>query len=133
MLPSRIPVQITANGGRAHSEFRLAARGFSGRALIGMPASYWLLLIFLLLVYANTPFVLPAAEIVRPAKLVAGLALLTLIGETVFGQRQLRLAWPEGALLIGFVAAAALSCLTALWPRYAAEGVEDLAKMALTY
>jgi O-antigen ligase len=106
---------------------------FSDPAATAMPASYWMLLAFLLLVYANTPFVLPAAEILRPAKLVAALVLLTLIGETMFGQRRLRFAWPEGGLLIAFLAAATLSCLTALWPGYAAEGVADLAKMALTY
>src|ERR1700730_15166771 len=93
-----------------------------------LPASYWLLLVFLLLLYANTPFVLPAAEVVRPAKVVAALAPLAFICETVFGKRELRFAWPEGGLLIGFLAAAALSCLTALWPGYAADGVADLAK-----
>ena len=44
---------------------------------------------------------------------------------TLFGKRELRFAWPEGGLLIGFLAAAALSCLTALWPGYAADGVAD--------
>ena len=76
---------------------------------------------------------LPAAEVLRPAKVVAGLALLALISETIFGNRKLVFAWPEGGLLIAFLAAAALSCVTALWPGYAADGVEDLAKMALAY
>lgn len=98
-----------------------------------MTASYWLLLVFLLLLYANTPFVLPAAEVIRPAKMVAALALVALIAETVFGKRALRFAWPEGGLLIAFLAAAALSCLTALWPGYAADGVADLAKMAVVF
>jgi hypothetical protein len=98
-----------------------------------MPASYWLLLAFLLLIYANTPFIFPAAEVIRPAKLVAALVIVSLIGETVFGGSKLRFAWPEGGLLIAFLTAAGLSCLTALWPGYAADGVADLAKMALTY
>jgi O-antigen ligase len=98
-----------------------------------MPASYWLLLAFLLLVYANTPFIFPAAEVIRPAKLVAALVVVSLIGETVFGGSKLQFAWPEGGLLMAFLAAAGLSCVTALWPGYAAEGVADLAKMALTY
>jgi putative inorganic carbon (hco3(-)) transporter len=38
-----------------------------------------------------------------------------------------------GRLLVAFVGAAAISCLTALWPGYAADGVADLAKMALTF
>jgi putative inorganic carbon (hco3(-)) transporter len=133
MLLSSPSIPIVATGGRADSRSQFAPCRSSGEAAVRMPASYWLLLAFLLLVYANTPFVLPAAEILRPAKLVAALVLLTLIGETMFGQRKLLFAWPEGGLLIAFLAAAAFSCLTALWPGYAADGVADLAKMALTY
>jgi putative inorganic carbon (hco3(-)) transporter len=98
-----------------------------------MRAAYWFLLAFLLLLYANTPFLLPAAEVLRPAKVVAVLALLALIAGTVMGQKQLEFAWPEGGLLIAFLSAAALSCLTALWPGYATENVGDLAKMVLTW
>lgn len=97
------------------------------------PPSYLLLLAFLFLLYANTPFLLPAAEVLRPAKVVAGLALVALIVETMLGKRELRFAWPEGGLLIAFLAAAALSCLTALWPGYATQNVGDLAKMILTF
>jgi O-antigen ligase len=110
-----------------------AARRAGVEAGTRTPASYLLLLAFLFLLYANTPFLLPAAEVLRPAKVVAGLALLALIGETMMGRRELRFAWPEGGLLIAFLAAAALSCLTALWPGYAAQDVEDLAKMILTF
>jgi len=111
----------------------IAARRAGVQAGLATPASYLLLLAFLFLLYANTPFLLPAAEVLRPAKVVAGLALLALIGETMFGKRELRFAWPEGGLLIAFLAAAALSCLTALWPGYAAQNVGDLAKMILTF
>ena len=111
----------------------IAARRAGVQAGLATPASYLLLLAFLFLLYANTPFLLPAAEVLRPAKVVAGLALLALIGETMFGKRELRFAWPEGGLLIAFLAAAALSCLTALWPGYATQNVGDLAKMILTF
>jgi O-antigen ligase len=124
---------IAANDGSADLHSQFAARGASLEAGTAVPASYLLLLAFLFLVYANTPFLLPAAEVLRPAKVVAGLALLALIGETMFGKRELRFAWPEGGLLIAFLAAAALSCLTALWPGYATQNVGDLAKMALTW
>jgi O-antigen ligase len=97
------------------------------------PASYWLLLTFLFLLYANLPFVLPVTEILRPAKVVAGAALVLLLVETIFGRRTLSLAWPEGACLLGFVGVAAVSCLTALWPRQAVESLSDLVKMALVY
>jgi O-antigen ligase len=99
----------------------------------GMPASYWLLLGFLFLLYANLPFVLPVTEILRPAKVVAGAALVMLLAETLLGRRTLSIAWPEGSLLLCFLGVAAISCLTALWPRQAAESLSDLVKMALVY
>ena len=94
------------------------------------PISYWLLLVFLLLLYANLPFVLPATEAFRPAKVVAGAAIVALAMESILRQG-FHLGWPEGPLLISFVGAAALSCVTALWPGYAADFLSDLIKMAL--
>lgn len=99
----------------------------------GAPASYWLLIAFLALLYANLPFVLPVTEVLRPAAMVGGAALVMLLVEAMTGRRTLCFAWPEGALLAGFVGAAALSCLTALWPRQAADSLSDLVKMALVY
>lgn len=112
---------------------RISAVRFAERSESGAPASYRLLLAFLVLLYANLPFVLPATEILRPAAVVAGSALVMLLVETLQGRRSLSLAWPEGVLLLGFVGAAALSCLTALWPRQAAESLSNLVKMALVY
>ncbi len=131
MSPASTPGQFTPSLILAGSE-SCAAQSFS-KASTARPASYWLLLVFLFLLYANTPFLLPAAEVLRPAKVVAGLALLALAGETIFGRRQLHFSWAEDGLLVAFLAAAAVSCLTALWPRYATDGVADLAKMALTF
>ena len=124
---------VTANGGSADLRSLFPPRRSVVPAGAATPASYLLLLAFLLLLYANTPFLLPAAEVLRPAKVVAGLALIALIGEAMSGKRELRFAWPEGGLMMAFLAAAALSCLTALWPGYAAERVGDLAKMILTF
>jgi len=97
------------------------------------PLSYWLLLLFLVLLYANLPFLLPITEVARPAATVGGLALVMILVETLQGRRKLTFAWPEGALLLTFLGAAALSCLTALWPRQAAESLSDLVKMSLVY
>src|ERR1700683_3160304 len=69
----------------------------------GKTGSYWLLLVFVFLLYLNVPFVLPAVEQIHPAKIVAGLALLTLLGETMFARGAFQLGWPEGGLLIGFL------------------------------
>jgi O-antigen ligase len=97
------------------------------------PLSYRLLIIFLLLLYANTPFILPAFDFAHPAAVVGGGALLALLSETLFGGRSFVSAWPEGGLLLAFLGAAALSCLTALWPGHAVDALSDLAKMALVY
>src|ERR1700683_2115149 len=96
------------------------------------PGSYWLLLVFLLLLYATLPFVLPATEVFRPAKIVAAAAIVALACEALMGRR-LQFGWPEGILLAGFIGAAALSCVTALWPGYAADALSDLVKMALMF
>lgn len=92
--------------------------------------SYWLVLLFLALLYSNAALLVPALEAVRPAQAVALLALVVLAVELVVAERAFRLVWPESYLLLGFVAAAALSVAGALWPGYAAEQLADLAKMA---
>ena len=106
---------------------------FAERSVTGAPASYWLLLTFLFLLYANLPFLVPVTEVLRPAAVVGAAALVMLVVEAMFGRRTLTFAWPEGFFLVGFIGAAALSCLTALWPRQAAESLSDLVKMALVY
>ena len=57
-------------------------------------------IVFLFLLYANTPFVLPAADIIHPAAIVGAGALLALLSETLFGGRKFVAAWPEGGLLL---------------------------------
>lgn len=98
------------------------------------PRSYWLVLAFLALLYMNLPFVFPASEALRPAMIVAVLGILALLSETVFGKRPWTFALPEGGLLIVFLTAAMLSCVTALWPGYAFENFSNtLVKMGLFY
>jgi O-antigen ligase len=64
---------------------------------------------------------------------VAVLALAALVGERAFGRASFNFARPEGWLLLSFLGATALSSLTALWPRYAAESVSDLMKMSIVF
>src|SRR5262245_5864898 len=97
------------------------------------PASYWLLIAFLFLLYANLPMIYPALDAVRPAKVIAALGLVALASEAVGGRKRIVLPAPEGYMLLGFLAAAALSCLSALWPKHALESTLDLAKMAIVY
>ena len=97
------------------------------------PASYWLLLAFLFLLYANLPIVMPRLDPLHLAKVVAVLGLVALVGERVFAGASLDSGRPEGWLLLGFVGATALSSVTALWPRYALDSVSDLVKMAIVF
>jgi len=97
------------------------------------PASYWLLLTFVLLLYANLPFVLPASEVLRPAMVIALLGVLALLSQTAFGSRTFDFAFPEGGLLIAFLGAAGLSCFSALWPQYAFGFFTTLLKMGVVY
>ena len=103
------------------------------RTTTGTPVSYWLLLAFLFLLYANLPIVMPAVDPLHLAKVVAGAALVMLLAERAFARKSLELASPEGYLLLGFLGAAALSSVTALWPRLAAEAVSDLVKMSIVF
>lgn len=124
---------IAANGGTVELQSPALAHVAADQPPAAKRAAYWLFLAFLLLLYANTPFLVPAAEVLRPAKVVAGLALLALMSEIAMGHRKFEFAWPEGGILLAFLGAATLSCLTALWPGYATENVGDLAKMVLTF
>ncbi len=97
------------------------------------PVSYWLLIVFLVLLYANMPFLFPAFDSLHAAAVIGGGALLALLSETLVGGRKFVAAWPEGGLLLAFIGGAGLSCLGALWPAYAVQAVSDLAKMSLVY
>jgi O-antigen ligase len=105
----------------------------SSRSATGTPASYWLLLAFLFLLYANLPMVMPALDPLHLAKVVGGAALVALIAERALARKSMRLASPEGYLLLGFLGAAALSSLTALWPHLAVDAVSDLVKMSIVF
>jgi len=95
--------------------------------------AYWFLIVFLILLYSNLAVIKPAVEAVHPAKLVAGAAVAMLLVEMVFARKGFEVAWPEGLFLLAFLGAAALSTLTALWARGAAEAVLDLLKFTIIY
>ena len=117
--------------GLSASQIHFAERS---RTTTKSPASYWLLLVFLFLLYANLPIVVPSLDPLHLAKVVAGAALVALLAERAFARKSLNFAWPEGSLLLCFLGAAALSSLTALWPRLAAEAVADLLlKMTIVF
>jgi O-antigen ligase len=113
--------------------FGVSAIGFPEQRTTRISIAYWLLLVFLTLLYSNLPILIPALEMIRPAKLVAAAALGMLVVETVFARKSFDFAWPEGFLLLGFLGGAGLSSLTALWVRQAVEALSDLTKIALVY
>jgi O-antigen ligase len=120
-------------GGSAVEEERCALSDPQPQVIAESGWSYRFLLVFLLLLYANTPFIVPSLEVLRPAKIVAVGALLALLAETVFGSREFQFALPEGAWLIAFMSAAALSCFTALWPGFAVAAITEMLKMGLVF
>jgi O-antigen ligase len=113
--------------------FGISAIRFQEPRSARISIAYCLLLVFLTLLYSNLPLLMPALEVIRPAKLVAAGALVMLLAETVFARKSFEFAWPEGFLLLGFLGSAAISSLTALWVRQAVEALSDLTKIALVY
>lgn len=100
------------------------------------PATRWsfrLLLVFVLLLYANVPLVFPALAPLAPAQTVAVTALGVVFLERVVARRGFLLSWPDSHLLLAFLGVAALSAFTALWPRHAFEETLVLAKFVAIY
>jgi O-antigen ligase len=105
------------------------ARPAAMPASTSTPWSFRLLLLFLLLLYANLPLQFPQLAWVAPAQTVAIAAFCVLFFEKWLKGRAIRLARPESWLLLAFVVCAALSTFGALWSRYAAEQTLMLLKM----
>jgi len=68
--------QEDGNDGYSVSQIRFTERS---RTATAAPASYWLLLAFLFLLYANLPMVMSALDPLHLAKVVGGVALVMLI------------------------------------------------------
>lgn len=104
-------------------------------AVQGTPAtlSYWLLLVFLVYLYACLPLQFEALEEYAPARTVAVAALAVLFLEKGLAHRAVRISSPETWLLLLFAVAAGLSSFGALWPRFALEQGIGLLKMMALY
>lgn len=90
-------------------------------ASVSTPWSFKLLLAFLLLLYANLPFLVPGVAALAPAQTVGIAALALLFVERAVARRPFALSWPESHLLLGFLGVAVLSAFTSLWPAHALE------------
>jgi O-antigen ligase len=97
------------------------------------PWSFKLLLVFLLLLFANLPLLVPKLAALAPAQVVALAALALLVVERSVTRERFRLPWPESYLLAAFLVVATLSSFTALWPRHALDNTWMLAKFVAIY
>src|ERR1019366_3608275 len=63
--------------------------------------SFKLLIVFFFLLYSSLPLMFPVLDLVRPAQMIGGLALIVLLYEKVGARQRLELVWPDGYLLGG--------------------------------
>jgi len=117
----------------ASAHMRAAGIQFRVSRPSGTDLSFGLLLLFLLLLYANIAVLMPSLEVMRPMLVIALAAIATLWLEKAVAGQEFVLVWPESHLLITFLAAAALSVPAALWTRQAAEYTMDFAKIVTIY
>lgn len=124
-----------ANTGTALPTLQIRTAGvqFTERRPIQFNFAYKLLLLFLVVLYSNIARQFPALEPIRPAQLVASLALFTLIVEHTLAWRHFEMVWPESYALLAFAGVSGLSVLTALWVPWALTWEMDLLKMAAIY
>lgn len=98
-------------------------------------SSFALLLLvgFLLVMLANVSLLVPALSPLALPQLFATAAIGLCLLETATSGRPMRMVGPEAHLLVGFAAATAISCFSALWPGYAADQTLLLLKLLAVY
>jgi len=99
----------------------------------GPGIAFKLLIVFLLILYSNIARVYKELDTLRPALVVAVAALFMLFLEMGQARRSFRLMWPQGILLIVFLAACLLSSFSAFWPKFALDRTSDFARIVLIY
>ena len=70
-----------------------------------MKLSFKLLILFLLLLYSNIAIAFPQLDALRPVLLVAASAMVMMFIELGQSRQTFRMMWPQGILLISFLAA----------------------------
>ena len=94
---------------------------------------FGLVILFLLALYSQISLEVPFLKAAAPMNILGGVCIFAAVVQRLLSGRGLALAWPESYLLLAFVGAAALSCLSALWPHYALENTIDLLKFVAVY
>lgn len=100
---------------------------------LSTPWSFKLLAVFLLLLYANLPLVVPQVAALAPAQAVALGAFALLFVERAIARRPFTLSWPESHLLLAFLGVVALSSFTSFWPAHALEQTLVLLRFVAVY
>jgi O-antigen ligase len=96
-------------------------------------AAYGLVLLFVVLVYTSPAVLIPSLAVFAPAQLTGALAIGAVLFQKVRNREGIWFVSPNSHLLVGFLWAAALSCLTAAWPRLSAMSTLDLTKYVIVY
>jgi O-antigen ligase len=125
-----------------YSESRFAASGLGSRAsAVRFESSrdsetslpFLLVLLFLAALYSQIALQVPGLQSAAPMNLIGGAAILAVMIQRLLQRRGFELVWPESYLLLAFAGGAALSCIGALWPRYALDNTIDLLKFLAVY
>src|SRR5205823_1834326 len=99
----------------------------------GPKIAFKLLLLFLLFLYSNIAVVYKPLDALRPGVVIAVAAIFMMVIEIGQSHRRFQLAWPQGLLLVSFLALAFVSSFDAMWVRLAFERTTDIAKILLIY
>jgi len=99
----------------------------------GPRIAFKLLLGFLLLLYSSVAVIYKSLEPFRPVALMAVAAIFMMFVELGQARRRFQLMWPQGFLLLAFVALAFIASFDAMWARLAFDRTGDLAKIILIY
>lgn len=94
---------------------------------------FLLLLIFILMLFANPALLMPSLESFRPAQLAGISAMAILMVQKSVTREGIRRVWPESPLMLALVSAMAISCVGAFWPHLAFDATLDFLKIVVIY
>ena len=94
---------------------------------------FFLLLLFILMLFANPALLIPSLESVRPAQLAGIGAMAILLVQKSVTRDGFRRVWPESSLMLALISAMAISCVGAFWPHLAFDATLDFLKIVVIY
>ncbi len=92
-----------------------------------------LVLLFILALYSQIGQEIPFLTNQGPMYVLGGVGVAAVVIERLWSRSGAELVWPDTYLLFAFVGMALLSCLGALWMRYALENALTLVKFTVVY